>query len=172
MTWLQNGAIPSEMEGSRFAKLTTRQRESLRLYHQRYRIKSIAEMLAISPNTVGSYLTEATAVLDAGGREAAAAALVAHEAAHPEARGRFSVGDGTLNLPDAGPEPSNPAPAEPAAAPPTTAWLPYRTGPGNDLSIGLRFVWLAAFVFAAVAGFGAFALFVRTVSDIVRAAGG
>ncbi|WP_132907538.1 LuxR C-terminal-related transcriptional regulator [Sphingomonas sp. BK235] len=177
-SWLMTAQPASRiswiMSPDRFAKLTTRQRESLRLYHQRYRVKEIARALAISENTVSGYLTEATALLDVGGRPAAAAALAAHEAAHPETRGRFSVGDPTPR-PDA--EPSSPgddAPAPAAAAGPRSAphapgplRLPFRNGDGNDLTIAQRLFWLGAIVFALVTGFGLFALFVRTLSDVV-----
>lgn len=162
------------MSPDRFAKLTTRQRECLRLYHQRYRVKEIARALAISENTASGYLTEATALLGVGGRPAAAAALAAYEAAHPDARGRFSVGDPTP-VPAAEPSlPGDDAPAPAAVvgtgAPthaPAAPWLPFRKGDGNDLTIAQRLFWLGAIVFGLVTGFGLFALFVRTLSDVV-----
>ena len=64
------------METNRLDRLTRSQREALRLHHQRYKLKIIAEMMdGISPKTVGSYLTEAVAVLDAPSRPAAGAML-------------------------------------------------------------------------------------------------
>ncbi|MGK6322489.1 LuxR C-terminal-related transcriptional regulator [Sphingomonas sp. DT-51] len=162
------------MSPDRFAKLTTRQRECLRLYHQRYRVKEIARALAISENTASGYLTEATALLGVGGRPAAAAALAAFEATHPDARGRFSVGD---TVPPPEPEPSlpgNDAPAPASRAEPRATThapgalrLPFRKGDGNDLTIAQRLFWLGVIMFALVTGFGLFALFVRTLSDVV-----
>ncbi|WP_394648172.1 LuxR C-terminal-related transcriptional regulator [uncultured Sphingomonas sp.] len=191
----------------RFVKLTVRQRECLRLYHQRYRVKEIARMLAISENTASGYLTEATALLGVGGRPAAAAALAAFEVDHPKARGRFSVGNTTPPLtvlalaPAAEPTPPLPdhpeprgrieAGDEPAPSMPTQSprrnpaamtaldrsshhlrwptWLPLRHGDGNDLTIAQRFVWLGLLTFLLVSGFGIFAFFIRTASELVTA---
>lgn len=180
------------MSRDRFEKLTIRQRECLRLYHQRYRVKEIARELGISENTVSGYLTEATALLGVGGRPAAAAALVAHEGQdvanlafssmpsdHRNTGGRFSVGD-TTPLPAAD-EPdrrSVAARSEPRHAPPDTArmpawmmWLPLRNGDGNDLTVAQRFVLLGLVTFLLVAGFGLFAFFIRTVSELAGAIG-
>lgn len=158
------------MSGERFEQLTQRQRECLRLYHRRYRIKEIARELSISENTASGYLTEAAALLNVGGRQAASAALASFEAAHPEARGRFSVGDSAGQSLPTHVSPAETAPANEtvAVAPPMT-WavrLPFRQGDGNDLSIAQRFLWLAIIVVGIFTGFGLFAIFVRTVSDV------
>lgn len=153
----------------RIEQLTTRQRECLRLHHQRYRVKEIARALGISENTASGYLTEATALLGVGGRAAAAAALAAFEAAHPDARGRFSAGDAPPPLPPSPEPPADPAPAVDTAPPSRsgTIWWPLRSGSGNDLTVAQRFLWVFLLAFLLVAGFGLFAFFVRTLSDIV-----
>lgn len=69
------------MPVERIEQLTQRQRECLRLYQQRYRVKEIARALGISENTASGYLTEAATLLGVGGRQAAAQALAAFEAA-------------------------------------------------------------------------------------------
>ncbi len=223
------------MPPTRFTKLTTRQRECLRLYHQRLRIKEIAGTLAISENTASGYLTEAAAILNAGGRRAAAAALVAFENDHPDARGRFSTGYqepiSTEPVQRSGPDaptisswsvdilaiedlpasasdtdvpssesrstlspPDHPYPRgrsqvgdqapsfsqdegrhrNSAVLPkhyqrtgrPGRAWVPLRQGDGNDLTVTQRFAWLGVVTFLLISGFGIFAFFIRTVSDL------
>lgn len=159
------------MPVERIEQLTQRQRECLRLYQQRYRVKEIARALGISENTASGYLTEAATLLGVGGRQAAAQALAAFEAAHPEARGRFSVGDTPSAEPPQGPpNRSNSAPAStPAIDTPAPSWrarLPVRQGDGNDLSIAQRFIWLGLIVFGLVTGLGFFAIFMRTLGDV------
>ena len=131
------------MDTSRIDRLTKRHRECLRLYHQRYRLKEIGNTLGISENTVGTYLTEATALLGVGSRRSAAGYLMTFEATHPNSRGRFSVGD------------SAPPVAETfiseegeAALPTTQAWVslmpfPAAKGATNDLGAGARLAWIA-----------------------------
>jgi DNA-binding CsgD family transcriptional regulator len=80
------------MDEAQIDRLGTRHRECLRLYGRRYKVKEIARELGISDNTVNGYLTEAARLLNVG-RSEAAAQLLAHEAAHPDSRGRFSAGD-------------------------------------------------------------------------------
>lgn len=132
------------MDTSRTDRLTRRHRECLRLYHQRYRLKEIGQTLGISENTVGTYLTEAAALLDVGGRRSAAGYLATFEAAHPDSRGRFSVGD---NEPVIG-TPFISEEGEAALATPKswTALLPFPVTKGatNELGPAARIFWIAA----------------------------
>ena len=153
------------METNRFDRLTRSQRECLRLYHQRYRLKAIAEMMdGISPNTVGSYLTEAVAVLDAPGRPAAATMLAEWEAAHPESRGRFSVGDPALFPPAELLPTVIPVPPEKS----WQAYLPVRTrrGSPNDLNPVLRASWIVALAIALAIGFGELLTGAHVLTDL------
>lgn len=153
-------------------RLTDRQREALRLYARRLQVKEIAALMGISQNTASGYLTEAASLLNMGGRKAAAAALLEYEATHPEARGRFSVGEPLPGfVPDTAP-PAARMPVVQEAPPPrsTSWWPPFRTGVGNDLTVVQRFVWFGVVTFGIVVGFGMFAFFVRTISDLARLA--
>ena len=128
--------------------------------------------MGISQNTASGYLTEAASLLNLGGRKAAAAALLEYEAAHPEARGRFSVGETLPGFEPNRPSPTAQMPVVQEAPPPqsTSWWPPIRTGVGNELTIAQRFVWFGVVTFSIVVGFGMFAFFVRTVSDLARLA--
>jgi len=132
------------MDTSRIDRLTKRHRECLRLYHQRYRLKEIGQALGISENTVSTYLTEAAAILDVGGRRSAANFLTTFEATHPDSRGRFSVGDnepvlGTSFISEEG-EAALPAPQV------WTAFLPIPATKGatNELGTAARILWICA----------------------------
>jgi len=153
-------------------RLTDRQREALRLYARRLQVKEIAALMGISQNTASGYLTEAAGLLALGGRKAAAAALLEHETSHPEARGRFSVGEPLPGFAtDTTPRTAQTSAVQEAPPPRSTSWWPpFRTGVGNDLTIAQRFVWFGVVTFAIVVGFGMFAFFVRTISDIARLA--
>jgi DNA-binding CsgD family transcriptional regulator len=149
----------------RIPNLTTRQKEVLRLYHQRYRVKEIANHLAISENTASGYLSEAANLLDVGGRSAAARALAAFEVAHPESRGRFSVDDPTPLPSRDGELPGNPAPAAPMERAPLWLPLPIRQEDGNELSPFERFLWTPALAIALAIGFGMLAVGLRILGD-------
>lgn len=151
---------------SPIGRLTSKQRECLRLYAARYRVKEIAAALGgISENTVGSHLSEATRLLGAPGRAAAAAMLTAHEAAHPESRGRFSVGD-------AAPPPMlEPLSAQDPPRPSDGRWdrlLPLRLGKGdpNDLPPPVRLFWIVALAIVLAFAFGQLAIGARLLSDV------
>ncbi len=137
-----------------FDRLTTKQREALRLRAANFRTKQIAAAMGgISENTVNTYLSTATQLLGAPGRGAAAEGLLAYESDHPNARGRFSVGDAE-------------APAvvvrvvaeEPAVAPEVswTTLLPLRLGKGtpHDLSPAVRLLWIVLLAVFIAIGFG------------------
>jgi len=153
-------------------RLTDRQREALRLYARRLQVKEIAALMGISQNTASGYLTEAAGLIALGGRKAAAAALLEHEASHPEARGRFSAGELLPGFVTDTPLPAARTPVVQEAPPPrsTSWWPPFRTGIGNDLTVAQRFVWFGVVTFGIVVGFGMFAFFVRTISDLARLA--
>lgn len=68
-----------------FNLLTARERECLRLVHDRLQTKEIARLLAISPATVDSHLNNAIRKLAVSGRRDAAMALFAHEHSTMEA---------------------------------------------------------------------------------------
>ena len=160
------------METNRINRLTRSQREALRLYHERYKLKAIAEMMdGISPNTVGSYLTEAVAVLDAPGRPAAATMLAEWEATHPESRGRFSAGDLPLPVPINLLAPQGTPPAPPNR--PWQAMLPFRTSKGapSDLSPAVRLTWIFVLAIALAVGFGDLANAARLITDLAARAG-
>ena len=152
-------------------RLTDRQREALRLYARRLQVKEIAALMGISQNTASGYLTEAAGLLALGGRKAAAAALLEHETSHPEARGRFSVGEPLPGFATDTPSSAAQTPIVQEAPPHSTSWWPpFRTGVGNDLTVAQRFVWFGVVTFGLVVGFGMFAFFVRTISDLARLA--
>jgi len=152
------------MEADLLKRLSTRHRECLRLYHQRYRLKPMARMLGISENTVSGYLTEAVHLLNAAGRIDAAEMLAHYEATHPESRGRFSVGD---NQSISAPIPEVHRGEQPiSAAPGWTAFFPTRSNRGgpNDLSwrqrltaifSGLMLLILAIWISVALYSFSA-----------------
>jgi len=122
------------MDADLHKRLSTRHRECLRLYHQRYRLKPMARMLGISENTVSGYLTEAVHLLNAAGRVDAAEMLAQYETAHPESRGRFSVGDDhSISVPIPAVRQGEGAIS---AAPGWTTFFPTRSNRGgpNDLS--------------------------------------
>jgi DNA-binding CsgD family transcriptional regulator len=158
------------MSPDRFERLTRAQRECLRLYNQRYRVKTMAEMMGgISPNTVSSYLSEAVAVLGAAGRAAAATALAEWESAHPEARGRFSAGDipppvHVIAVPTEDPPPQPVRPWQ--------AYLPFRTAKGtpSDLHPLTRLFWIVAIALLAAIGFGQLAVAARVLTDLASRA--
>ena len=122
------------MDADLHKRLSTRHRECLRLYNQRYRLKPMARMLGISENTVGGYLTEAVHLLNAAGRIDAAEMLAQYEATHPESRGRFSAGDDhSIAVPIPAVHRGEQATS---AAPGWTTFFPTRSNRGgpNDLS--------------------------------------
>lgn len=88
---------------------------------------------------------------------------------HLYPRGRFEVGDRALpphqedghHRNPAVPTKRDPRPHETASA-----WVPLRLGDGNDLTITRRFVWLGLVTFLLVSGFGLFAFFIRTISEL------
>ena len=135
-------------------RLSTKQREALRLRAANYRTKQIAAAMGgISENTVNTYLSAATHLLGSPGRAAAAQALIAYEVDHPNARGRFSVGDTdqpkmvvmrTAEVP----------PVAPVA--PWASLLPLRLGKGtpHDLSLAARLFWIAILAAVLAIGFG------------------
>lgn len=75
----QSSRYSPRIDADLHKRLSTRHRECLRLYHQRYRLKPMARLLGISENTVGGYLTEAVHLLNAGGRIDAAEMLAQYE---------------------------------------------------------------------------------------------
>lgn len=153
------------MATDRIRNLTTRQKEVLRLYHQRYRVKEIATHLAISENTASGYLSEAANLLDAGGRGAAARVLAEFEAAHPESRGRFSADDPTPRPSRDVAPPGNPAPAAPVVRAPVGLRLPIRQEDGNELSILERLFWIPALAIALAIGFGMLTVGLKILGD-------
>ena len=160
------------MSIERIQQLTTRQREVLRLHHRRLRVKEIAGRLGISDNTASGYLTEAAALLGVGGRQAAAAALAAYEATHPEARGRFSVGDENLPSPPVDPVPAASVPASTMAEPPRRWGFPISRRVGNELSIVERLLWIFALAVAFAVGFGMLSVGLRVVGEVLLAVSG
>ena len=134
-------------------RLTTKQREALRLRAANYRTKQIAAAMGgISENTVNTYLSAATHLLGAPGRAAAAQTLMAHEADHPNARGRFSVGDANQPAVVVTMTAETP-PVAPVA--PWASLLPLRLGKGtpHDLSPAARLVWIAILAVFLAIGF-------------------
>jgi DNA-binding CsgD family transcriptional regulator len=71
------------MEDSRFATLTARQRESLRLLASPMRPKEVAAAMGLSPRTVEDHLAEATRRVGAGSPLEAARLLAEHERGTP-----------------------------------------------------------------------------------------
>jgi len=143
------------MDEAQIDRLGTRHRECLRLYGRRYKVKEIARELGISDNTVNGYLTEAARLLNVG-RSEAAALLIAHEAAHPNSRGRFSAGD------EAPPPPPSPVPQR-VATESATVWsaiFPLRPTGGQSntlpwqtrlLAILIQLILLILLIAVAVA---------------------
>ena len=152
------------MDADLHKRLSTRHRECLRLYHQRYRLKPMARILGISENTVGGYRTEAVHVLNAAGRLAGAEILAQNETAHPAKRGRVSGGDHQSIYP-AIPDVHRGEQAI-SAAPGWTTFFPTRSNRGgpNDLSwrqrltaifSGLMLLILAIWISVALYSFSA-----------------
>ena len=137
-----------------FDRLTTKQREALRLKAANFRTKQIAAAMGgISENTVNTYLSAATHVLGVPGRVAAAEALVAYEADHPNVRGRFSVGDAEC------PKMVVTVAAEDSPKAHDASWtdlLPIRFGKGmpHDLSPAVRLLWIVVLAAFIAIGFG------------------
>lgn len=132
------------MDANRIENLAPRQRECLRLYHRRYRVKEIAQELGISENTVSSYLTEAANQLNAGGRRGAAALLAEFEATHPKSGGPFSVGADTQQM-----DPSELAEEMDASVRtdrPDILPFPTKAGAANELAISTRLFWIVAII--------------------------
>lgn len=135
------------MNEQHFSMLAERHRRVLRLYRERLRMKEIARELALSENSVNTYLTEAVQLLGAPGRRAAADALARHEDPSQSSRYRVSVaafapGSDLFDSMQRD-EPANGA-----------GFLPLRprTGTPNKLALHIRLFWIVALLIMLVGG--------------------
>jgi len=152
------------MDVTRIESLSPRQLQALRLYADRFSAKQIGQQMGVSENTANSYIGQAAALVDAGGRQGAVAALRAYEETHQNLGYQILVGDAAP-----APPASLAAPDEQCGAPvPRRSLLPVRQGAErNDLSVLQRVGWILIIAAAIAVGFGAVASAVRVANDVV-----
>ena len=147
------------MEDSRFARLSPRQRECLRLTYELRTTKEIARTLGLTIGTVNGYLSEAIAILGAPNRRAAAIMFHDHEAP-------LKIGGQSVRVADPA---TDSASVEPASVP-ASFWGPLdprNRESDNDQGIIVRIGWIIAIAVAFAIGFGALAAGIRTVNDLL-----
>lgn len=145
----------------RFAQLSPRHRDCLRLAHRRFTTKEIARELGIAPGTAATYCTEAIALLGADDRRHAAQLL--HDQETPSQWGAPSVGVGD----DVVPPPSAAPAGQPAHF--LGPLAPANRDADNDASITSRITWVILLAVALAVGFGSIVAAVHTISDVVVA---